>query len=147
MLFQPNQTRIAPEQGALAPPLDTADLNGMRVSLTALRGRPIILNFWASWCAPCLREMPLLEAISRQYPELTVIGINANEPASDFLGTLQQTGVTYRIIPDYDGRWLYAYQVRTLPVTLFVDRDGVIRRRLDTELSATMVAEALTAIQ
>lgn len=147
VLFRADQTRVAPEPGALAPPLSAFDLAGRWIALDTLRGRPIILNFWASWCAPCLREMPLLESAVRQHPELTVIGINANEPMADALSAVNRLAVTYPIIPDHDGRWLYVYQVRTLPVTLFVDRDGIVRHRFESEVTSDMVTAALSDIR
>lgn len=130
---------IAPEMGALAPEITLQKLeNGTRgtdVKLSDLRGRPVILNFWATWCQPCRQEFPELDAVYRKYREtdqLVVIGVNVQDGSSPeqvqaFIGEM---GVLFPI-------WLEgpedysvdkSYDLKALPTTVFIDRTGVIRQ-------------------
>ena len=120
--------RGAPKIGGPAPTFSLQRLNGPgTLSLASLRGRPVVLNFWASWCAPCKREAPALERFWRQYrPQGVVfVGIDANDAASDARRFLRAHGVTYPTVRDPHGLVAAnSYDVANMPMTFFVDRRG-----------------------
>ncbi len=121
----------APQAGFPAPAFELTDLDGRLVSLTDLRGRPVILNFWASWCAPCRAEMPALQAVADEYAErgLVILAVNAafQDRAEDAVAFVAQNGLTFPILLDRDGQVNRRYQVHSLPTTFFIGPDGLIR--------------------
>jgi thiol-disulfide isomerase/thioredoxin len=114
--------------GITPPGFDLVDLSGRVVRLAALRGRPVLLNFWATWCAPCEMEMPALERISRSFgPDgLAVVAINFKEPAARVLAFSRERDLTFPIVLDLDGAVAGLYQVETLPFSLLLGRSGEI---------------------
>ena len=129
----PARTRVAgvATTGSPAPPFDLARLTGSgRISLAALRGRPVVLNFWASWCAECKAEFRLLAEITRQHPGVTVIGITYNDLDFDARRFARDHHATWNLAKGGDGDPVgRAYGIRAIPQTFFIDRAGVIRAR------------------
>lgn len=109
------------------------DLSGKSISLKDYAGRPIILNFWATWCPPCLQEMPWFEELTKEYAEsgLTILGlsldIETNSATPEKIATTAKLlGVTYPILPsDKSIHTLYG-PVHQLPETFYINRKGVI---------------------
>ena len=126
---------VAAEVGAQAPPVEGVDIRGERVGLTALRGRPVIINFWATWCPPCIKELPLLERFAAENPTIAVLTINVNEAPASVTAWLQANQIGLTTVIDRDGRWVYAYQVQNLPRTFFLDANGIIRMIVEGEIS------------
>lgn len=116
--------------GEPAPPLVATAIDGSAVDLAALRGKPVIINFWASWCVPCREEFPLFkEQLATLGPTdgLQVIGVlykDEPELAQRFLDDLVATWPT---VEDPDGSLAAAYRVVAPPQTYFIDGDGVVR--------------------
>jgi cytochrome c biogenesis protein CcmG, thiol:disulfide interchange protein DsbE len=119
----------APSINSAAPPLVLSELNGEIFDLSKLRGKVVLVNYWATWCAPCKKEMPLLNAFYRRYHEqgLEIIGISADRP-QDFArmrrmsGTLAYpTSTLDRISQDGFG------PPAGFPLTYVIDRDGITR--------------------
>jgi thiol-disulfide isomerase/thioredoxin len=121
---------VAPEVGALAPPVDGWTVAGKQFSLAALHGSPVIINFWATWCGPCLSEMPLLQSayIAHRARGLHIVGIDNGEAPAAVLAWQAQFGLTYDLVIDRNGSLASLYRVRGLPSTYFVGRDGLIKR-------------------
>jgi peroxiredoxin len=122
----------SPREGFAAPEVDLERLEGDRVRLSDLRGRVVVLNIWASWCPPCRAEMPALQALHEQRlgQGIIVLGINSTvqdseQAARDFAA---EYGLSFPIALDRDGEATRLYQVRALPSTFFIDRQGIIRR-------------------
>lgn len=115
--------------GAPAPDLTAETVDGRRVSLVDLRGQVVVLNFWATWCAPCRDEMPALEARYEKYKDqgLVVLAIDFDEPADDVRAFADQLGLTFPVLLDPGATIQQLYRVRGYPTTYFVDRDGTIR--------------------
>jgi thiol-disulfide isomerase/thioredoxin len=125
-------TKRSPElsEGAQAPDFALEMLEGRTLQLSELRGRKIVLNFWASWCAPCRREMPDLERVHRQYGDrVTVVGINIQEDRSSVERFLQEVPVSYTIALDPQGVAVRAYRVIAQPATFWIDEHGRIVER------------------
>jgi len=120
-----------PIVGRPAPAFDLQTLDGQRISLDELRGSPVVLNFWASWCLPCREEAPLLTAADTTYRPmgLRILGVvyqDSSENARDFM---TRYGQAYPGLLDPDGRTAIDYGVFGIPETFFIDGAGVVRAR------------------
>ncbi len=137
----------APRQGFLAPDFNAQTLDGDQVSLSDYRGRPVLVNLWASWCPPCKAEMPGLENIYQTYQDqgLTVLAVNAtNQDTLQGARTfVQNNGLTFPILIDIDGTISQIYELSSLPSSFFIDRSGVIK---DVVIGGPM-SEALLRIR
>jgi cytochrome c biogenesis protein CcmG, thiol:disulfide interchange protein DsbE len=145
-------TRLPPSTptaiGSVAPDFSLADLDGTPISLADLRGRPVIVNFWASWCGPCVEEFPLLrEAAERHAADgLVVVGIvwrDRSEAARDFM---TRNGATWAAAMDPGERVAADYGILGPPETYFIGRDGTIVARQIGQISAASLDEKLAAI-
>ena len=138
-LVQEDGVREAPSF-ALPGLLDEGDV----VRLSDHRGSPVVLNFWASWCAPCRREMPALAQMSAELKgRVTFIGIDHQDRREEALALLQETGVRYPTAFDPTGDTARDYEVRGMPTTVFIDADG---RLLATSLGEVTESELRTSI-
>ena len=102
-----------------------------RVRLSDLRGRPVIVNFWASWCVPCREEVPALDRAWRKYRDhgLVILGIDIQDTEANALDFIRRYGATYANGPDRDGAITIDYGVVGVPETFFVDRNGNLLRK------------------
>ena len=117
------------EVGQAAPDFSLLDINGKPVNLSGLRGQTILINFWATWCLPCRREMPDIEDafLERQSSGFMVLGVNLQEgtkPAREFA---EKYSVTFPILLDTKGEVAKAYRLTGLPESWIVDSDGILR--------------------
>jgi peroxiredoxin len=116
------------EVGDVAHNFYLSDLAGNIVDLESLRGRPVVINFWATWCAPCRVEMPALQAAYEAHQEdgLVILAVNSGESyqlVSDFF---TEFGLTFTPLLDSEGTITRLYNIFNFPSTYFVDEDGVI---------------------
>jgi peroxiredoxin len=121
---------VAPQKGFAAPDFSLETSQGEKIELSALRGKPLILNFWASWCPPCRAEMPALQALHERYgSEFVLLGINASTQDSlpKAYQLIAELNLTFPILLDSSGTAVSAYRVFSLPTTFFIDRQGIIR--------------------
>lgn len=102
---------------------------GPPASLQALRGRPVLLNFWASWCLPCRTEMPSLELLATRHEAdgLEVLAVNFRETDGAVRRFIEQSGITLPVLRDRDGAAAQAFGVRIFPTTVAIGRDGRAR--------------------
>lgn len=114
-----------------APDFHLNTFDGASISLSDLRGKPVVINFWASWCPPCRYEAPLIENAWRLFEKRDVvfIGVNVQDKKEDALRYLREFNITYPNGPDPTGEIGINYGVSGLPVTFFVSREGEIVRR------------------
>lgn len=116
--------------GDPAPPFAATALDGATVDLAAYRGRPVVVNFWASWCGPCRDEFPLLaERLAELGPRdgLAIIGVLYKDDAASAQRFLDEFGKSWPTVPDPDGSIAAAYRVVAPPQTYFIDAGGVLR--------------------
>jgi cytochrome c biogenesis protein CcmG, thiol:disulfide interchange protein DsbE len=131
--------KLATEQGAglqaavkrgetpVAPGFTLPDLGGDgEVSLESFRGSAVVVNFWASWCAPCRDEAPLLEAAWRKHRDrgVVVLGVDSKDLVADGRAFLREFGITYPNAYDGPGKTFDAFGLTGVPETYFLDRDG-----------------------
>ncbi len=140
---RPSSTPII---GRPAPAVQLSSLDGSSNSLASYRGRPVIVNFWATWCEPCKEEMPLLQTSTSSHPDLVVLGIDNVEAPSKVRPFVDQLGVRFPILLDEDGSVLEHYQVLGLPTSFFVDRSGTLRSIYRGALTEDVLRDSLAAI-
>ncbi|MCS7221446.1 MAG: TlpA disulfide reductase family protein [Anaerolineae bacterium] len=121
----PTEARV----GFTAPDFTLPQVDGQMLSLRELRGQVVILNFWATWCAPCRAEMPALDRVYRDRHKdgVAVVGVNQLEAAIQVQRYLGQLSLSFPIALDERGKVGRIYRVHALPTTYFVDRQGIIR--------------------
>jgi cytochrome c biogenesis protein CcmG, thiol:disulfide interchange protein DsbE len=124
--------------GQPAPDVALTDLDGNTLRLSELRGQPVIVNFWASWCGPCVEEFPVLErAIARHQADgLAVVGIvfrDNSEAARDFMARM---GASWTAAMDPGELTAQSFGVLAPPESFFIDRDGIVRGRQIGQLTA-----------
>lgn len=111
--------------------------------LTDLRGQALLVNFWASWCAPCVNEMPLLQDVS-ETTDVTVIGVDYIDlNTDDAVALVDDLGITYELVTDEDGAFGEQVGLFATPTTLLVDPDGTIVAHLTGELTREQLSAAL----
>lgn len=114
--------------GQLAPNFLLTTADGQTLQLSDLRGTPVFVNFWATWCIFCVSEMPAIQRLADRYEgQLTVIGINVGQAASDAQRFAQQTAIRYPLLLDTETAVAKAYNVQAMPTSLVVDADGVVQ--------------------
>ena len=126
--LEPIGLEVAPVKGALAPDFKLQSLGGNTVQLSDYRGQVVLVNIWATWCPPCLLEMPAIQDRYERYsPDLVVLAVNVAEPTvfvTDFVEELQ---LTFDPLLDPKAEIDLIYKIRGYPSSYFIDRDGVIR--------------------
>ena len=129
LLFGINLTASALEIGDIAPNFTLKNTQGENLNLVEQRGQIIVINFWASWCGPCRKEMPILQTFHNKYNSLgmSVWGINVeqeNQAGRDFLAGLN---LSFPIFFDSRNTVAADYQVEAMPTTVIIDRNGKVR--------------------
>ncbi len=138
---------IAPAKDDPAPDFTLADVSGQAVQLSTLHGKVVVLNFWATWCGPCVREMPMFQDAQDRYTDrLVVLGVNSEEKSSLVAEFIQNLGIHYQILVDEFGAVSDLYQVLALPSTIFIDEQGIIRRQHTGVMSEDQFQVYLTQV-
>lgn len=112
--------------GKSLPDLTLVRFDGTTVKLSDFRGKPVVLNLWASNCPPCVQEMPAIERVHQQLKDrVTFVGVDTQDPSRDDADKLvAKTGVTYDLVVDQNGELAQALDVVVLPTTVLVDANG-----------------------
>lgn len=142
------QRSPAPALSHPAPAFAVSTVGGDEFSTAALDGKPMVVNFWATWCGPCRKEMPALESASQRYADrVAFIGIDQGEDAETIRAFADELGVTFPLGLDLEqavGADLY--NVSGLPTTFFVDAQGIIRRVWMGEMNSITLEEGIAEI-
>ena len=125
------QTSTSPLVHRTAPNFSREDLSHEKIELTSYRGKVVLLNFWATWCAPCLTEMPAFKEWQRQYgsEKFQVIGISMDDAAPEVIATVSRLKLNYPVLMGDEHLGAAYGGVLGLPVTFLIDRHGKIRAR------------------
>jgi cytochrome c biogenesis protein CcmG, thiol:disulfide interchange protein DsbE len=109
--------------GDPVPDFELSTLDGDTLSSEDLKGHPVVVNFWASWCIPCREEAPLLERTWRRYKDdgVMFVGVNIKDAESDARAFIDEFDITYPVVRDLDQRLTRSFGVRGLPETFFID--------------------------
>jgi len=125
----PNVT-VGSAPGNMAPDFQLKDLDGRDLTLMELRGRPVLLNFWATWCGPCKAEMPLIQAIYEDEAwserDLVILAIDIGEPVETVEKFIQENGLSFPILLDDTMEVAKAYNIRAIPTTFLINENGII---------------------
>ncbi len=134
--------------GTAAPPLRLATLDRGRLDLAAYRGRPVLLNFWATWCGPCVREFPLLRRTldQRRSEGLVVLGVLVNDSPGNARRFVREHAGTWPVGVDQGAKAAAAFKAIGLPETVFVRRDGTMASRVLGELTQDRLDAQLAPI-
>ena len=122
--------------------------SGQTMHLADLKGKPVVLNFWASWCAPCQEEMPTLQAGYDKYRAngVVFIGLAFNDTQANGQPFLEKYKITYLAGPDSDGKTSIAYGVTGVPETVFIGRDGRVVSKTPGGVSAEQLAAGVQQV-
>ena len=118
-----------PQIGKLAPDFKLSNLEGQSVSLGDFRGKPVLLNFWASWCGPCRYEMPFIQEIYEEWSDkgLIILTVNLQENPSQVKEFVESFGFSFPVLLATNREVPLAYNIRGIPATFFIDKDGIIQ--------------------
>lgn len=143
----PNEIR-SPLIGKPAPSFALKEVGtGRTVDLSAFKGKPVVLNFWATWCGPCWEEHPVLVANARMLqPDVQFLGVVFQDSEEKILNFLQQRGSGYPTVVDDKGKTAIAYGVGGVPETYFLDENGVIVTKHNGPMSADVLQENLRKV-
>jgi len=142
----------APALGAIAPNFTLQTISGDEINLHDLRGKAVMVNYWVTWCIPCIEEMPVLEKLHREYKDhgFTMLSVNgiAQDDMDTVMSTLGEFGVTFPVALDEGDSVYNEFQVRFMPTSFFIDKQGVIRHiqlgSTDEEGFRTKIEELLS---
>lgn len=134
--------------GAQAPRFALSDLDGNEIRLSDLRGRPVIVNFWATWCGPCVEEFPLLEQAASEHAVdgLAVIGIVYRDNADGVRAFMDRMGASWPAVMDPGEKVAQEYGIFGPPESFFIDAGGTILARQIGQLSAADLERHLAQI-
>ncbi len=112
-----------------APDFTLKSSSGKNIKLSELRGQVVMVNFWASWCSPCLQEMPMLNQLYKKYQPLgfTLLGVNVEEDSNDAIKWLKKINIDFPVLYDTENSVSERYSVSIMPTTIIVDRSGNVR--------------------
>ncbi len=139
----------SPLIGKPAPPFVLRAVeSGQDVSLAGLRGKPVVVNFWATWCVPCFEEHPVLLENAREIgPRVQFLGVVFNDSESKISSFLLRNGMAYPTLLDDQGKTAIAYGVGGVPETFFINRKGIIVAKyvgpMDSDILQANVAKAM----
>jgi cytochrome c biogenesis protein CcmG/thiol:disulfide interchange protein DsbE len=123
-----NPAPSGPVIGSPAPDFSLMDIKGETVHLSSLRGKPVLINFWATWCVPCAEEMPMIESMyEKERSQIEVLAVNADESNQKVQVYISNMGLTFLVLLDPGGNVQSLYRLRGYPTSFFIDRDGVVR--------------------
>lgn len=117
--------------GENAPDFTLKDMSGKDVTFSSFKGKPVLLNFWATWCPYCRQERPHLKSLHEEYrEELVIISVSIDRSTRTVKNYMEQNPAPYIVLSDTEGMAAVPYNVMSLPTTYLIDREGTISRKL-----------------
>lgn len=146
-LYDPRRLDTDVLTGQPAPAFVLQDIEGNTVSLEDLKGRPVVINFWSTWCIPCKQEHPLLQRYPPAYPDVTFLGVIYQDKTPAVKAFLKRDPVPYATLVDAESKVAIAYGVTGVPETYFIDAEGKITYKRAGPLSEATLVEQLEALR
>ena len=139
-------------QKTLAPDFTVYDINGNAVNLSDFRGKPTIVNFWASWCGPCKSEMPSFEKVYKEYgSDINFLMINLTDNSRETVKTasayINNNGFSFPVFYDTDLDGAYTYDIYSVPTTFFIDKDGYVIAYASGAIDEASLKNGITLIK
>jgi peroxiredoxin len=133
------------EIGMRAPDFELNTLDGQTVSLSELRGTPVLVNFWATWCGPCTYEMPFLQQVYDEWQqgELVMLAVNIGENANAVTSFMESYSLSLTVLLDATMEVALSYNIQYIPTTFFIDEKGTIQ---DIKVGAFSSVEEIESI-
>ena len=130
--------------GSIAPDFSLQSSSDTIIMLSSLRGKIVMVNFWASWCGPCKEEMPAIQNVYSKYSEnLMILGVNDDDSVSTIRDFARQFELTFPLLIDSTGSVAAQYGIRAYPSTFFIDRDGIIFRIMVGTMTQSTIEDIL----
>ncbi len=151
MIAIPTSSRTLVREGMPAPKFALNTLDGKPVALADLKGKAVLVNFWAAWCPPCIEETPALIAayneLKRENPDIEFLGIGTNDDRTNLVKFAENNQIPYLVLDDADGKVSDAYAVRGMPTTFFIDSAGIVRTVWNGEIKKDKVLELMRGMK
>ncbi|QPA32722.1 TlpA disulfide reductase family protein [Thermaerobacillus caldiproteolyticus] len=116
-----------------APDFALKTIDGQSIHLSDFRGKPVIVNFWTTWCPPCREEMPAMQKFYQEYKnevQLLAVHLTSQDERQKVEPFIQKYGITFPVVLDEKGKILKLYNIQTLPTSYLIDSNGVIRKKI-----------------
>jgi thiol-disulfide isomerase/thioredoxin len=125
---RPSSERGALEIGRPAPTFDLTDLDGHKISLDQFKGKVVMLDFWATWCNPCRKSMPILENLQKEYVKtMVLLAINLEESGDVVKDFMREENLHSQVLLDEEGSVGQAYGAQEIPMQVLIDKQGIVR--------------------
>jgi peroxiredoxin len=139
---------VEPRVGARAPAFTLQTLDGRTMDLASLAGSPVVISYWATWCVPCKKELPILQKLAQEYSQRGLVVLTVNATDQDDMAKVQaavgEMGMTFPVLLDQGKAFASTYNAAFFPSTFFIDASGVIR---DIKLGDTNEADLRAKIE
>lgn len=132
MISPANAGELKPYNGPALPDFALPDMHGTIHNLSDYQGKVVLLNFWATWCPPCVKEMPSMQRLEKQLQgeDFTILAVNMGEDENTINAFLERYPVDFTILLDKDGKVLTSWKIVAFPTTFLIDREGRISHAL-----------------
>lgn len=133
--------------GTKAPDFQLKTLTGETIKLSSLKGKKVMLNFWATWCPPCKAEMPEIEQFYKTASkDIVILAVNI-DPQNDVKGFIDKNKITFPILLDTSGNVNQSYQIISIPTTYFIDSNGVIQNKMVGAMKLSDIKDFTSSLQ
>jgi peroxiredoxin len=149
---QGRQATVGLEKGNLAPDFELGSIDGKATKLSSLRGKKVILNFWATWCPPCRLEMPEMEKFYTENKNegLEIIAVNltkAEKSRADVPPFIKADAITFPVLMDENGDAAQLYEISSIPASFIIDTQGVIQDKIVGPMTINSMQEMVSALK
>jgi peroxiredoxin len=146
----PTLPPVDPRVNFTAPDFTFQDMNGETVTLSQLRGHPVLVNYWTTWCPPCKREMPEIQEVYDIYRDQGLIVLSVNATYNDYRNTvtnyINNNGFTFTVLFDEKGAFSNAYRTSVIPMSYFIDSRGIIRKVIVGSMTKSQIIDGVELI-